>query len=887
MLQTPFHAFYAARHLVNLPNEDKLVSVFASSKIQIYPFQVAAASFAMRSPYHKGVILCDEAGMGKTHEAMIVITQKWLEGINHILIAVPNADLLMQWIDTLDRCYTIPYVQLTNREEWEQNISDESSNAFEQDAIILTTYDFLADQQIAAKEIKWSLTVFEEASALSSVCNEDNKQAKILKEIAVNSFKILLTGTPIEKNILDLYGLMYFIDETVLPDAETYTKRYLRKPENYPELAERISKYCFRTLRAQAKQYAKIPERILVTLEYTPSVLEQKLYDLLFAYINKENKVAFPEMNSYDLALRLLGLQSSSTAAILQTIKGIIKRLERVPDAKDELNTFQEMESLAKSIRTDEKSKLLLKYLNKILPILRKLGANKKAVIFTESVETQKYLYGLLKEKYQTQIYNGSADYSAIKQFKEHGEILLSTDNGARGFDLQESALVINYDLLYNTLKMEQRIDRCHRLDQQSDVLSVAFINKNNFADVRKLELANKRFLVSDGVFGLSDAVLGGFTDDLNAAVRQFTEKARTKNQIQTDYLATLDAHEEENRRLVSNAESILYTTFTRELASKVKITPRYAEEKAREYNAQLWEVVKFFFDQYNATHSDCYFEIDDAKQTITATNYTELPVLFYYWSNGGSRKYKSQKEYGMASDFKPKYGQITFSSLVAQGILRQLECADEGTMVVDGDIQDCRIALYSVAIKPRDREYSVLVGMTDTGEMLSEEECRKIFSLPVISYTEGEHKSAHWLRTSMTGSRHELDRCVNTDELLEREGEQLTPLQAEEVDRMKLQTAKSKSALNRVINALEKQVQKLETELAGTDDRLLRLKLQKRINMAQKEFLHKQETQFFERMQLDMKLEKDVEAFLGKEKLTAKATREFVVQVTGKIHNA
>ena len=624
-----------------------------------------------------------------------------------------------------------------------------------------------------------------------------------------------------------------------------------------------------------------------MTLEYTPSVLEQKLYDLLFAYINKENKVAFPEMNSYDLALRLLGLQSSSTAAILQTIKGIIKRLERVPDAKDELNTFQEMESLAKSIRTDEKSKLLLKYLNKILPILRKLGANKKAVIFTESVETQKYLYGLLKEKYQTQIYNGSADYSAIKQFKEHGEILLSTDNGARGFDLQESALVINYDLLYNTLKMEQRIDRCHRLDQQSDVLSVAFINKNNFADVRKLELANKRFLVSDGVFGLSDAVLGGFTDDLNAAVRQFTEKARTKNQIQTDYLATLDAHEEENRRLVSNAESILYTTFTRELASKVKITPRYAEEKAREYNAQLWEVVKFFFDQYNATHSDCYFEIDDAKQTITATNYTELPVLFYYWSNGGSRKYKSQKEYGMASDFKPKYGQITFSSLVAQGILRQLECADEGTMVVDGDIQDCRIALYSVAIKPRDREYSVLVGMTDTGEMLSEEECRKIFSLPVISYTEGEHKSAHWLRTSMTGSRHELDRCVNTDELLEREGEQLTPLQAEEVDRMKLQTAKSKSALNRVINALEKQVQKLETELAGTDDRLLRLKLQKRINMAQKEFLHKQETQFFERMQLDMKLEKDVEAFLGKEKLTAKATREFVVQVTGKIHNA
>ena len=885
MLQTPFHAYYTARLLENLPKEDALVPVFASADIRVYPFQVAAASFAIRSPYQKGVILCDEAGMGKTHEAMLVVVQKWLEGIGHILIAVPNPDLLMQWIDTLDRYYTIPYVMLTNREDWEQNISEDSPNAFEQDTVILTTYAFLVDQQAAAREIKWELTVFEEASALSSVCKEDSKQTKILKGIAEDSFKILLTGTPIEKNIMDLYGLMYFIDETVLPDAETYMKRYLRKPENYPELAERVSKYCFRTLRSQAKQYAKIPERILITLEYTPSPKEQKLYDLLYAYVNKEHKIAFPEMNSYDLALQLLGLQSSSTAAILQTLKGIIKRLERLPGAEDELNELREMESLAKSIETDEKSKLLLKLLTKITPILRRLGANKKAVIFTESAETQKYLYGLLKEKYKTEIYNGSADYSAIKAFKEHGEILLSTDNGARGFDLQESALVINYDLLYNTLKMEQRIDRCHRLDQPNDVLAVAFINKNNFADVRKLELVNKRFLVSDGVFGVSDAIIGGFTDDLNAAVSEFTEKARTKDQIQTDYLAALDAREEENRQLVSEAESILFTTFTRELAGKVKITPKYAEKKAKEYNTQLWELVKYFFEQYNVEHTDCRYEINDTEKTITATDYTELPMLFYYWSNGGSRKYKSQKKYGMVSDFKPKYGRITLSSILGRGILHHLECADEGTIVVDAEISPCTIALYSVEIKPHCKECAVLIGKTDMGEMLSEEECRKILALPVLSYTQSEHKSAHWLRASMSGSRHELDRCVSTDELLEKEAEQLTSLQAEEVDRMKLQTAKSKSALSHAVDALEKQVRTLENELDSTDDRLLRLKMQKRINTIQKEFMQKQETQFFEEMQLDLKLEQDIEAFLGKEKPTAKVTREFILKVEGN-HN-
>ena len=298
---------------------------------------------------------------------------------------------------------------------------------------------------------------------------------------------------------------------------------------------------------------------------------------------------------------------------------------------------------------------------------------------------------------------------------------------------------------------------------------------------------------------------------------------------------------------------------------------------------ASGWNNVKFFFEQYNATHSDCYFEIYDTEQMITATNYTELPYLFYYWVKDRNKRYRSQRQYSMSPDFKPRHGRITLSSILGKGVLHGIECADNGTIIVDADMPSCQIALYSVAIKPHDKEYAVLIGKTDTGEMLSEEECRKILALPVVSYTESEQKNVHWLKRSVRCSPHELDRCVNTDALLEKEAEQLTPLQAEEVDRMKLQTAKSKSALSHAVDALEKQVKTMESELAGTDDRLLRLKLQKQINMVQKEFMQKQETQFFEEMQLDLKLEKDIEAFLGKEKPTAIATREFVIKVEGR----
>lgn len=884
MLASPFHAYYQARQLAQLPEDEQLIPVYASSDIQIYPFQLAAAHFALRSPYQKGVVLCDEAGLGKSHEAMLVITQKWLEGCSRILLVIPNADLLHQWVELLEQHYTVPYVVLTHRDHWQQNTSPDTPNAFIQDALIITTYDFAADHEEAAKVVSWDLTVFEEANALSPVYQEDNKQAKALKRIAGDSFKLLLTGTPIEKNIMDLYGLIWFIDETVLPSEREFLTRYLRRPENYPELSGLVSPYCFRTLRSQAKRYAKVPERVLMTVEYAPSSQERNLYELLYTYINQPEKKAFPEMNQYDLALRLLGLLGSSTAAVLQTIKGVIKRLQGMEDAQEELAQWQEMQAVAESIPQDAKAVELLAVLKQGFSLMKKTGAKRKAVIFTESVETQKMLQRLLSPHYTALSYHGSADYSVIRRFQEEGEVLLSTDNGAKGFHLADSAFVIHYDLLYNTLKMEQRIDRCHRLGQENDVLSVAFIDKNNFADVRKLELVNKRMLVTDGVFGITDDVLGGFTDDVTSAFPVIAQRLRSKAQVERDFQATLDTYEEGNRQTVSAAENVLFTTFTRELADKVKLPPRYIDRKAQELNDKLWEVAKCFFERYNEKNSDCRFVIDEEKRTITATNYEQLPVLFYYWTGSRNKPYRSQKVYSMGNDFRPKAGQITLSSTIGRGILHELECADTGRVIMSGMEEACEIGLYTVTlISASSRtEQLVLCGRTESGKVLDEEACKELLALPVLDYTEEGHCSPHWLKS---GSRpHGLDKLVPTQRLMEAQMEKLSPAQLVEMERMKHRVTAEKAALSRELNTLDSQVQEAQAELeAVTGDRLQWLTLQKKVTKLRQEYMKRQEGQFFEAMRLDMELEKKMKAFSEEEKFTAKVTKEFVVRMKRK----
>ena len=585
---TPFHALYAATELrKHTHGADRLLPALASANIEVYPFQIAAAMFALRSPYLKGVILADEGSLGKTYEALLVISQLWYEGKEKILLVVPTP-LLCQWQGILDDCFSLPYVTLDDRRPAGSEIAD-----FEPpDAVVLTTYDYAAANLEAIDAVVWDAAVFDEAHRLSKCYEPDSRAAK-LKVAVKDAYKLLLTASPMRNSIMDLYGLIYFIDERAFEEPDEFYKRYFRKPENYHELSNRASYYAFRTLRTQVENYAKIPRRLVVTADYALSKPEQQLAALLGEYLKKPNKTAFPKMDDWELTLMMNRALASSPFAFCGLLDSAVGRVR-----EPELVAMAELAAIVKPNDTG-KGKALLKALKLAFTELKRRGAKRKVIIFTEYRATLGFLFKLLSDEYKTLAFDGSksSDYTVIQRFESEAEILIATDVAAEGFNLQFCSFVVNYDIPYNTQTLEQRMMRCHRQGQQNDVFVLNFLSKTNIADVRTLELINKRTAQFDGIVGGSDDVAGNFADNAADGLTTIFAEARTKSEIDAAFRETLIANEEPNAALVANAENALFTTFTKEIADKVTVTPQYVKVKTAEINAMLWELVKWFFD--------------------------------------------------------------------------------------------------------------------------------------------------------------------------------------------------------------------------------------------------------------------------------------------------
>ncbi len=329
---TAYHAKYFAYELTRqLPSNDlgKLTASLQDAQVDLNPHQVEAALFAFKSPLSNGAILADEVGLGKTIEAGIILSQHWAERKRRLLIICP-ANLRKQWNQELSDKVFLPSVILETK-SFNQYIKEGNLNPFHlDDTIVICSFQFAKTKAPYLNATRWNLAVIDEAHRLRNGYKSSNVTGKAIKKALLPYRKVLLTATPLQNSVLELFGLVSIIDEYVFGDLKSFKSRYGHHLTHvdHMDLRRRLQPLCQRTLRRQVLEYVNYTERRAMLEEYYPTHEEHLLYEWVSEYLRTPRLYALPSSQRNLMTLILRKLLASSSFAIYGTLETMIARLE-------------------------------------------------------------------------------------------------------------------------------------------------------------------------------------------------------------------------------------------------------------------------------------------------------------------------------------------------------------------------------------------------------------------------------------------------------------------------------------------------------------------------------------------------------------------------------
>ena len=848
---TPYHCQYWA-HLLTLKGAggsiENLTRSISNARVDLNPHQVDAALFALRSPLSRGAILADEVGLGKTIEAGIVLAQRWAERKRRILLIVP-ATLRKQWQQELDEKFYLPSMVLDGKAFNQLRKAGNANPFMQDDMIVICSYHFISARETFVQGVPWDLVVVDEAHRLRNVYKPQNRMARRIADSVRPAHKLLLTATPLQNSLMELYGLVSIIDEHVFGDAPSFREQFVRagsESERNSSLRHRLNPICIRTLRRQVVEYVPYTKRIPITQDFTPSDDEQLLYESVSTFLQRESLVSLPVQQRHLITLVLRKLLASSTFAIAGTLQGLVGRLRDMqqqqqrqqqsqqqpvqaeastaddksdaedddsllifepefetiyelqdewdsdepsdtagesatPDASveaqpapavaaeqdaidpalldEELEELLSFSTLASRITVNAKGEALIPALETAFRKAEELGAERKAVIFTESRRTQNYLFDLLNDNgYDGQLVlmNGSnadplskqvyeswlkrhkgqecvsgskpVDIKAaiVEEFKDRASILIATEAAAEGVNLQFCSLVVNFDLPWNPQRIEQRIGRCHRYGQKHDVVVVNFLNRRNQADERVFELLSEKFTLFDGVFGASDQVLGALESgvDIERRIAAVYQSCRNPEQITAAFDELQSELDGEIQVRMNDTREVLLENFDEEVTTRLKVHRDRTLESLSERERWL----------LNLTRSEL-----NGEATFDKTE----PRFQYTGNIAASGHYHLDWRKAQATgDTFYRQGHPLATTLIDRALKRELK---QATLTFDysayGSVvsllepligQSGWLELSKLTISSLDtEEFLLLAGTTDDGTALDSELCAKLLSIP------------------------------------------------------------------------------------------------------------------------------------------------------------
>lgn len=434
-------------------------------------------------------ILADEVGLGKTIEAGLILKEYIVRGlVQKVLILVP-ASLVLQWVRELNQKFAIPAVAQKKAHSWQNAVVVASIDTAKRDP----HRDILLGSE-------YDMVIVDEAHKLK---NKKTTNYQFMLKLR-KKYCLLLTATPVQNDLGELFNLITLLKPGQLGGQSDFTSNFVfekRVPKNGEQLKEELSKIMIRNRRGDGE--LDFTKRHVKNIEVELSPEEMELYNGVTRFVKDQYQAAGGNLSSMLSLVTLQREVCSSRDAVFVTLVNLAKKLAPDSPLRDRI---WELVALIKAIKANSKAEQAMKLIREM---------DDKVILFTEYRATQEYLLNYFKERnmiavpYRGGMNRGKKDWM-MDLFRGRAQVMIATEAGGEGINLQFCHQMINFDLPWNPMRVEQRIGRVHRLGQQNDVQIYNLSTKGTIEE-HILRLLHEKINMFEMVIGQLDVILERF----------------------------------------------------------------------------------------------------------------------------------------------------------------------------------------------------------------------------------------------------------------------------------------------------------------------------------------------------------------------------------------
>ncbi len=507
--QTDFRLRYEYTQLGLLQGFDELLCLPLLHDVETYWYQVEAVRKVLKQ-FRGRVLLADEVGLGKTIEAGMALKEYLLRGMAERVLVLTPATLVGQWQEEMATKFGIEFAT-----SYDSLVRSDPARFWAQPRVIasIATARRAEHQEILATE-HYDIVIVDEAHHLK---NRQTANWKLVDSLN-KKFLLLLSATPVQNSLVELYNLLTLLKPGLFKTEKEFRASYMtsgkpRVPANRDRMRDLMREVMIRNTRSLVD--VKLPQRHAVTLKLEPLADEGECYRELSRLVAETHAKATTQQR---LSLRHLLSAAGSTATTAAAA------IERFIASKKADKNWRALQSRYAALEYSGKEQALLELLAR--------NADEKKMVFVHHRETLNRIASLLQKQSTPHVIfeggmTGPEKDAAVLRFRDEVPLLICTESGGEGRNLQFCNTLINFDLPWNPMAIEQRIGRIHRIGQTREVFIFNLVTRDTLEE-HVLRILDEKINMFELVVGEIDAILGEMGDEQDFAELVFTAWVET-----------------------------------------------------------------------------------------------------------------------------------------------------------------------------------------------------------------------------------------------------------------------------------------------------------------------------------------------------------------------